>query len=66
MAPKPKGEKKEKKEKKSTKEVAQESAGVLWLMEKTGFNKGELVCSPAHPKLCSAHPDRRRAVRRRS
>ena len=28
---------------KTTKEVAQESAGVLWLMDKTGFNKKELV-----------------------
>ena len=28
---------------KSTKEVAQESAGVMWLMDKTGFNKNELT-----------------------
>ena len=31
---------------KTLKEVAQESAGVMWLMDRTGFNKKELVCVP--------------------
>ena len=33
---------------KTVKEVAQESAGVMWLMDRTGFNKKELV-----PVLCT-------------
>ena len=43
MAPKAKGKAKAEGAKKGTKEVAQESAGVLWLMDKTGFDKKELV-----------------------
>jgi hypothetical protein len=35
---------------KMVKEVPQESAAVLWLMERTGFDKNELVCVPA---LCA-------------
>ena len=31
---------------KTVKEVAQESAGVQWLMDRTGFDKKELVCVP--------------------
>ena len=31
---------------KMVKEVPQESAAVLWLMERTGFDKNELVCVP--------------------
>ena len=52
MAPKKKGG--AKKDKKSTKEVAQESAGVLWLMEKTGFDKKELVRPELRPELPAA------------
>ena len=48
MAPK---KKKEGGAKKSTKEVAQESTGVLWLMEKTGFDKKELVRPELRPEL---------------
>ena len=35
---------------KTVKEVAQESAGVMWLMDRTGFNKKELVraCAAQH------------------
>ena len=29
----------------TVKEVPQESAAVLWLMERTGFDKNELVCA---------------------
>lgn len=33
----------------TVKEVPQESAAVLWLMERTGFDKNELVCLCACP-----------------
>ena len=37
---------------KTLKEVAQESAGVMWLMDRTGFNKKELVRACV-PVLCT-------------
>ena len=41
----------------TVKEVPQESAAVLWLMERTGFDKNELVCAwPCVPPTMGPPP----------